>query len=68
MRISNEPAQRLYLKYGFQPSGTRPRYYTDNNEDAVIMWSEELRSPEFRARHTELRRTLSDKLAWTARL
>jgi [ribosomal protein S18]-alanine N-acetyltransferase len=68
VRMSNKGAQALYKKLGFREAGVRPRYYTDNNEDAVIMWSEELRSPEFRARYAELRRTLSERLAWTARL
>ena len=31
-------AQRLYKKMGFEPSVSRPRYYTDNQEDAIIMW------------------------------
>ena len=25
---------------GFEPAGLRPGYYTDNNEDALIMWAE----------------------------
>lgn len=40
VRVSNEHAQRLYRKYGFEPSGLRPRYYSDNDEDALIMWTE----------------------------
>ncbi|WP_214627966.1 ribosomal protein S18-alanine N-acetyltransferase [Paenibacillus agaridevorans] len=40
VRVSNEHAQRLYRKHGFQPSGVRPNYYSDNNEDALIMWAE----------------------------
>jgi len=39
VRVSNEPAQALYRKYGFTVQGTRKRYYSDNNEDASIMWS-----------------------------
>ncbi|MFS8514813.1 MAG: ribosomal protein S18-alanine N-acetyltransferase [Planifilum fulgidum] len=38
VRVSNTIAQRLYKKLGFEPSGIRPRYYTDNQEDAIIMW------------------------------
>ncbi len=38
VRKSNIPAQRLYEKFGFISAGIRPRYYQDNNEDAVIMW------------------------------
>jgi ribosomal-protein-alanine N-acetyltransferase len=40
VRVSNEIAQRLYRKHGFEPSGIRPRYYSDNDEDALIMWAE----------------------------
>ncbi len=37
VRRSNEAARGLYRKLGFTPRGVRPRYYSDNNEDAVIM-------------------------------
>jgi [ribosomal protein S18]-alanine N-acetyltransferase len=37
VRLSNLPARRLYEKYGFRPVGIRPHYYTDDNEDALIM-------------------------------
>jgi [ribosomal protein S18]-alanine N-acetyltransferase len=37
VRVSNESAQNLYRKYGFEQRGVRPRYYSDNNEDAYIM-------------------------------
>ncbi len=36
-RRSNEVARALYLKWGFVEVGMRPRYYSDNNEDAIIM-------------------------------
>lgn len=62
VRISNEPAQRLYLKYGFQPSGTRPRYYTDNGEDALIMWTDVITEPAFVKRLEELRERLALRL------
>ncbi|WP_090843361.1 ribosomal protein S18-alanine N-acetyltransferase [Alkalicoccus daliensis] len=38
VRVSNEGAQHLYKKFGFQPGGIRKRYYTDNQEDALVMW------------------------------
>ena len=38
VRKSNEIAKSLYKKYGFQEYGIRPKYYQDNNEDAIIMW------------------------------
>jgi ribosomal-protein-alanine N-acetyltransferase len=42
VRISNERAIRLYERYGFKRRGVRRGYYTDNREDALIMW----RDPE----------------------
>jgi ribosomal-protein-alanine N-acetyltransferase len=38
VRTSNAPAIRLYERYGFRSAGTRPRYYQDTGEDAMIMW------------------------------
>ena len=40
VRVSNKAAIGLYHKMGFTDSGVRPHYYTDNNEDAYIMWRE----------------------------
>ncbi|CAM3329761.1 ribosomal protein S18-alanine N-acetyltransferase [Paenibacillus lupini] len=40
VRVSNEIAQRLYRKLGFKPAGIRPAYYSDDNEDALIMWAD----------------------------
>ncbi|MCM3633816.1 ribosomal protein S18-alanine N-acetyltransferase [Paenibacillus camelliae] len=40
VRASNEIAQRLYRRYGFEAAGIRPGYYSDNQEDAVIMWAD----------------------------
>ena len=38
VRVSNEAAIALYERFGFKSSGLRRGYYTDNREDAVIMW------------------------------
>lgn len=38
VRESNIAAQNLYKKYGFIDYGKRPNYYSDDNEDAIIMW------------------------------
>ncbi len=45
VRVSNEPAIRLYRSRGFTDSGVRPRYYSNNQEDALIMWREEGETP-----------------------
>jgi len=42
LRESNEPARKLYEKFGFSVSGTRKHYYLDNLENATIMWKETL--------------------------
>ncbi len=47
-RISNLAARALYEKYGFAQVGVRTRYYSDNNEDAVLMTTPPLRSSPFR--------------------
>ncbi|WP_214484450.1 ribosomal protein S18-alanine N-acetyltransferase [Bacillus sp. SM2101] len=38
VRVSNIIAQSLYRKLGFNDGGIRKNYYTDNQEDALIMW------------------------------
>ncbi len=38
VRVSNAEAIRLYERLGFAAKGVRPGYYTDNREDALIMW------------------------------
>jgi ribosomal-protein-alanine N-acetyltransferase len=38
VRVSNTGAIALYESYGFRAVGTRTRYYSDNGEDAIIMW------------------------------
>jgi ribosomal-protein-alanine N-acetyltransferase len=47
-RISNGAARALYEKYGFRQVGVRARYYSDNQEDAVLMTTPPLRSSTFR--------------------
>jgi ribosomal-protein-alanine N-acetyltransferase len=37
VRVSNRSAQTLYRKFGFKPIGIRHGYYSDNDEDAVVM-------------------------------
>jgi ribosomal-protein-alanine N-acetyltransferase len=58
VRLSNLAARRLYEKYGFRPVGIRPRYYSDNQEDALIMTTEPLEQPQMRARIARLRTEL----------
>jgi [ribosomal protein S18]-alanine N-acetyltransferase len=55
VRATNEAAQRLYEKYGFDRAGLRVRYYSDNHEDAVIMTTPPIAQTGFRARFEELK-------------
>ena len=41
VRTSNIPAQNLYKKFNFKEEGIRKKYYSDNGEDAIIMWRRE---------------------------
>ncbi len=49
VRVSNAMAQSLYLKYGFRIVGKRIRYYSDNNEDALLMSIETINSTNFKS-------------------
>jgi len=45
VRVSNATAIGLYERLGFQARGIRRGYYTDNREDALIMWKDPLAAP-----------------------
>ena len=53
VRVSNTPAINLYTKYGFNSLGTRKGYYQDNNEDALIMWTENIFYEKFKTKYQE---------------
>ncbi len=65
-RVSNYPARALYHKYGFEHVGLRKAYYTDNREDAVIMTTKPIDSPDYQARFLDLRRKFSDRYGETS--
>jgi len=48
VRTSNENAMKMYEAFGFKVIGRRKGYYTDNGEDAIVMWSDSIHSPRFR--------------------
>ena len=48
VRVGNTAAINLYEKYGFHSLGTRKGYYQDNNEDALIMWTENIFYDKFK--------------------
>jgi ribosomal-protein-alanine N-acetyltransferase len=56
VRASNEIAQELYKKYGFQVVGKRSRYYSSNGEDAIIMSTDNIGSLSFQASFQQLKK------------
>ena len=47
VRISNSSAIGLYLKYKFKQLGIRKGYYQDNNEDALILWTDDISTLDY---------------------
>jgi [ribosomal protein S18]-alanine N-acetyltransferase len=62
VRVSNSVAQNLYRKYGFKEAGVRRRYYSDNHEDAYIMWTDEITSHTYREQYLRLRAALAARM------
>ena len=48
VRVTNWGAQRLYGRFGFRPVGVRKNYYQEINEDALIMWVDDIAEPRYR--------------------
>ena len=48
VRVTNWGAQRMYGRFGFRPVGVRKNYYQEVNEDALIMWLDDIRESERR--------------------
>lgn len=68
VRVSNEPAIKLYEKYGFQSLGIRKGYYQDNNEDALIMWTENIFYDKFKNIYEQNLKSLEEKAGITYKL
>ena len=62
VRVSNRSAQQLYEKYGLTVSTRRHAYYTNDGEDAFVMWSPSLRDHDYQRRLRELRDDLAHRL------
>ena len=58
VRKSNHGAQALYQKYGFKEIGTRKGYYSDNHEDAIVMWTGNIWEDAYQERLKENRASL----------
>jgi ribosomal-protein-alanine N-acetyltransferase len=68
VRASNAVAQALYRKYTFKEMGVRRRYYSDNGEDALVMWTDALDSESFQKALEQNERKLAQRLDAEVRL
>ena len=59
VRLSNVTAQQLYTEFGFENVGFRKAYYSDNREDAVIMTTKIITSPEYEQKLEQLKKELA---------
>jgi [ribosomal protein S18]-alanine N-acetyltransferase len=50
VRVGNSGAQAMYRAFGFRPAGIRRNYYVETNEDALVMWADDIDGPEYLAR------------------
>lgn len=66
VRASNYGAMALYEKLGFKVIGRRRGYYTDDGEDAVVMWSDSLLAPAFQQRFERIRAEVGEKIEFDA--
>ena len=58
VRESNVAAQNLYKKYGFTVVSTRRGYYSDNDENALVMWAGNLKGTIYQNRLKALKESL----------
>lgn len=62
VRVSNTAAIALYEKYGFKSLGERKGYYQNNNEDALIMWTENIFYDKFKIGYNNNLDKLKEKI------
>ncbi len=54
VRMTNHAAQAMYRTFGFAPAGVRKNYYTATNEDALVMWAQDVDAPAYGDRLDEI--------------
>ena len=61
VRERNTVAHNLYVKYGFEDVAVRKNYYSDNGENAIIMWANDLTLPPYQALLADYEARLSER-------
>jgi ribosomal-protein-alanine N-acetyltransferase len=64
VRTGNEGAQAMYREFGFAPAGIRKNYYTETNEDAIVMWAHDVDLPAHRARLDAIAERVRGTTTW----
>jgi ribosomal-protein-alanine N-acetyltransferase len=64
VRVSNTGAQELYRRFGFAPAGVRKNYYTETNEDAIVMWAHDIDLPAHRERLDAIAAAVPGTTVW----
>lgn len=62
VRVSNLSAFKLYKKYLFESCGVRPKYYQDTQEDALIMWTQNISDDKFKENFENLKKQTEQKI------
>jgi [ribosomal protein S18]-alanine N-acetyltransferase len=64
VRVSNTGAQAMYRRFGFAPAGIRKNYYTETNEDAIVMWAHDIDLAAHRHRLDGIAASLPGTTSW----
>ena len=58
VRVGNHGAQAMYRVFGFRPAGVRKNYYAETNEDALVMWADDVDQPEYVRRLSRIEKSV----------
>jgi ribosomal-protein-alanine N-acetyltransferase len=61
VRVTNERAIEVYRRFGYAPAGIRRNYYSEENEDALVMWVHDIDQPAHAERLAGIERTMSER-------
>ena len=64
VRVGNTGAQELYRAFGFAPAGVRKNYYTETNEDALVMWAHDIDLAAHRQRLDAIAASVPGTTTW----
>lgn len=64
VRVGNDGAQALYREFGFAPAGIRKNYYSETNEDAIVMWAHDIDLAGHRRRLDEIAARVPGTTVW----